>query len=111
MRLPVGHIAFLVALLPLAVTAANAEDVSKKIQFQPETEIAFDHSGKFITHKVEADGVQTADNNGSMQSVTVARLGANGKIETFCTTDKSAAVAWMNATPRQTRVDLDREEK
>lgn len=111
MRLPLDLFVFLVFLFPLTVTAANSESADKKVQFQPETEVAFDHSGKFITHKTEANGVQTADNNGSMQNVTVARLGASGKIETFCTTDKVAAVAWMNATPGKPPVDIDREEK
>ena len=111
MRLPLGLFAVLMFLFPLTVVAANSENSDKKVQFQPETEVAFDHSGKFITHKTEADGVQTADNNGSMQNVTVARLGANGKIETFCTTDKAAAVAWMNAAPGKPPVDINMKEK
>ena len=111
MRLSVGVFAVLGFLFPLTVAAANSETADKKVQFQPETEVAFDHSGKFITHTTEANGVQTADNNGSMQNVTVARLGANGKIETYCTTDKAAAVAWMNATPGKPPIDIDREEK
>lgn len=111
MRPPVGLFAVLVILLPLTVAAANSENAAKKVQFQPETEVAFDHSGKFITHKTAANGVQTAHNNGSMQNVTVARLGANGKIETYCTTDKAAAVAWMNATPGKPPVDIDMKKK
>ena len=48
-----------------------------------------------LTHSTLADGSVIADHNGSMGNVTVARMGPGGIIETFCTTDETAARAWM----------------
>jgi len=67
----------------------------EQIKFAPATRAAFDHSGSRVIHSTLADGSQFADHNGSMGNVTVARLGADGTMETFCTTDESAARAWM----------------
>jgi len=57
--------------------------------------IAFDRSGKFVTRRTLTDGSKVTEFNGSMRSVTVARMGADGKIETYCTTDMEAARSWM----------------
>ena len=67
----------------------------EQINFAPATRTAFDHSGSRVIHSTLADGSRFADHNGSMGNVTVARLGADGTMETFCTTDESAARAWM----------------
>ena len=67
----------------------------EQIEFSPESMKAFDHSGKLVKHSVHADGSESADHNGSMGNVTVARIGSNGAIETFCTSDAEAAKAFM----------------
>ena len=59
------------------------------------SQAAFDHSGKMVTRSVMADGSIVAEHNGSLGNVTVARLGPDGKVETFCTTDAVAARSWM----------------
>jgi len=66
-----------------------------QIKFSPTTMVAFDRSGSKVTHRTMADGSQSADYKGTMGSVTVARMGADGNIETFCTTSEVAARAWM----------------
>jgi hypothetical protein len=66
-----------------------------QIKFSPSTEVAFDHSGDRITHSTLADGSQVAEHNGTLGNVTVARLGPDGTMETFCTSDEDAARAWM----------------
>jgi hypothetical protein len=66
-----------------------------QIVFTTATEAAFDRSGKMLTTRVEVDGTKTVENNGSFGNVTVARLNADGKVETFCTTDAGAASSWM----------------
>jgi len=67
----------------------------QQISFSPTTMRAFDHSGKAVIHRKMVDGSHAADHNGSMGNVTVARLGPDGMIETFCTTDETAAKVWM----------------
>jgi len=67
----------------------------EQIAFSPATMLAFDHSGQSVIHSKMADGSQVADHNGSMGNVTVARIGPDGVIETFCTTDEAVAKAWM----------------
>jgi hypothetical protein len=67
----------------------------EQIKFSPETMVAFDRTGKFTTRRTLADGSSITQFNGSMRSVTVARMGPDGKIETFCTSDAEAARSWM----------------
>jgi hypothetical protein len=67
----------------------------EKIVFSPKAMIAFDRSGKSIKHHTRKDGSTMSEHNGSMGNVTVARLGSDGKIETFCTHDAESAKAWM----------------
>jgi len=66
-----------------------------KISFTLPSMAAFDHSGKMVTHHVLADGSKSADHNGSLGNVTVARMGPDGKVETYCTTDADSAKDWM----------------
>jgi len=67
----------------------------EQIKFAPATQTAFDHTGNRITHRTMPDGSRAADHNGSMGNVTVARMGPDGNIETYCTTDEANAKAWM----------------
>lgn len=65
------------------------------IAFAPATKRAFDRSGKSITHSKRADGSSMTEHNGSLGNVTVARLGPDGTVETYCTSDEATARAWM----------------
>ena len=82
-------------LLIAATPGEHRYTPKEQISFSPATMRAFDHSGLAVIHSEKADGSQVADHNGSMGNVTVARMGANGMIETFCTTDEAVARAWM----------------
>ena len=66
-----------------------------QIDYTEATRTAFDHSGKTLSRSVQTDGSIAVENNGSAGNVTVARLGPDGKIETFCTTDILLARSWM----------------
>ena len=89
----------LTILAPLSSALAETIDVPatprEAIFLSAETEIAFDRSGKRLTSKTLADGSVLTDHNGSLQNVTVARVGPDGSIETYCTTDREVAVDWM----------------
>jgi len=67
----------------------------EKIKFASSTKAAFDHSGDRISHSTLADGTQLAEHNGTLGNVSVARIGPDGAVETFCTGDEEAARAWM----------------
>jgi hypothetical protein len=100
-----------ILLFPLALSAAdpskvprtlNAADPNKvlrtpldQIHFDASTTRAFDRSGQYVTTKVKADGTVQTEVNGSFQNVTVARMGADGVIETYCTTSEQDAKNWM----------------
>jgi hypothetical protein len=80
--------------------AAEAGDASRftdkhQIEFSPSSKLAFDRSGNRVSHLFLAGGVMLAEHNGTMGNVTVARLGADGAVETFCTTSETAAKAWL----------------
>lgn len=80
----------------IAVEEAEHRYTAKeRIAFSPATKHAFDRSGKTITHSIRADGSSSSEHNGSMGNVTVARMGPDGTVETYCTGDESAARAWM----------------
>jgi hypothetical protein len=86
-------------LAPLTSAAAEIFEVpstpKEAIVLSAETEAAFDRSGKRLTSRSMPDGSVVSDHNGSLQNVTVARVGPDGRIETYCTTDREAAVNWM----------------
>ena len=102
---------FLSFLFPLALNAAdptkaprtlNAADPTKvprtpldEVHFEPSTTRAFDRSGQYVTTKAKADGTVQTELNGSFQNVTVARMGPDGTIETYCTTGEQDAKNWM----------------
>ena len=65
------------------------------IRLAPATERAFDRSGQLVTRRTLPNGAQVAEHNGTMQNVTVARIGEDGKIETFCTTEQEAALDFL----------------
>jgi hypothetical protein len=81
----------------LSFAAENEHQYTAKdqIRFSPETGIAFDRTGKFAVSRTLADGSTITELNGSMRSVTVARMGPDGKVETYCTSDAEAARSWM----------------
>ena len=95
----------LTILSPLSSAVAQTFDVPstprEAIEFSNEIEVAFDHSGKRVSSRSMADGSVVSDHNGSLQNVTVARIGPDGRIETYCTTDREAAVDWMARLDRQ----------
>lgn len=66
-----------------------------QIRFSPSTTDAFDFSGRKVTEVRLPDGTIMANHNGTMQSVTVARVAADGSIETFCTTSEAEAREFM----------------
>lgn len=74
--------------------STSATDGSEPIVFSPEIQRAFDRSGKHLSRSKSAAG-DHIDHNGSHQMVTVARIGADGEIETLCTGDEAAAKAFM----------------
>jgi hypothetical protein len=78
-----------------AEEAAHRYTAKERIAFSPATKRAFDRSGKTITHSTRADGSSSTEHNGSMGNVTVARMGPDGTVETYCTSDEPAAKAWM----------------
>jgi len=82
--------------LVFAVEEAEHQYTAKEeIVFSPETRIAFDRSGKYTTSRTLTNGSTVTEFNGSMRSITVARMGPDGKVETYCTSDAQAAKSWM----------------
>jgi len=71
------------------------QEPRNEIRFDAATERAFDHTGKHQTVSHQPDGTTLTEFNGSFQNVTVARIGADGKVETLCTTDQEAARRFM----------------
>jgi len=98
-------------LFPLALNAAdptkvpstlNAAEPIKvprtpldQVHFDESTTRAFDRSGQYVTRKTKANGTVQTELNGSFQNVTVARMGPDGVIETYCTTSEQDAKNWM----------------
>ena len=76
-------------------TPSDVKPIQGKI-FVAATLKAFDHSGKAVIHSVRADGSRVADHRGTLGHVMVARMGADGTFETYCTTEESAAEAWLS---------------
>jgi hypothetical protein len=91
---------FCLSVAPLFVMAEEQKGqwfpTRDEISFAPSSEAAFDRSGKLVSHKTLAGGALIAEHNGSLGNVTIARLGPDGKVETFCTTDEEAAKSWMS---------------
>jgi hypothetical protein len=89
----------LIFVFPPALLADPSGEVPRtsvdQIHFDASTTRAFDRSGRYVTTKVKADGTVHTELNGSFQNVTVARIGANGVIETYCTTSEQDAKNWM----------------
>lgn len=67
----------------------------EQIAFSPAVLVAFDRTGKYATSRTLADGSTITEYNGSMMNVTVARLGPDGKVETYCTGSEEVARSWM----------------
>lgn len=79
------------------VEAGGAPRITDKdqIEFSTSSKLAFDRSGNRVSHHFLTGGVMLAEHKGTMGNVTVARLGADGAVETFCTTSEAAAKAWL----------------
>ena len=96
----VRHLSLAILLAsPQLLIAAEQTDhrytPKEQIIWSPSAEVAFDRTGKYVTQRTPADGSTINEFNGSMRSVTVARLGPDGKVETYCTSSAEAARAWM----------------
>ena len=83
------------SLLVAAEKGEHRYTPREQIEFKQITLLAFDHSGKMVTRRQQADGSSLAEHNGSLANVTVARLGADGKVEAYCTSDAEAAKTFM----------------
>ncbi|MGA9572939.1 MAG: hypothetical protein WBS20_03215 [Lysobacterales bacterium] len=84
------------AWFPFCSFAAEAQDPSPdEYEFSSSTVAAFDHSGKRVTHQTLPNGTVLAEHNGTLGHVMVARVGADGRIETFCTEHEQYARNWM----------------
>jgi hypothetical protein len=98
-------VAGLASALALQAQEPPAAPQPGEIRFDAATERAFDRTGKHQTVSHKPDGTTLTEFNGSFQNVTVARIGADGKVETFCTTDQEAARRFMageDVEPRNT---------
>jgi len=67
----------------------------EQIVFSPAAITAFDRTGKYASSRTLADGSRLTEYNGGMMNITVARMGPDGKVETYCTGSAEAARAWM----------------
>ena len=85
------------ALLSTLLTAVAQPE--RKIQFTPETQLAFSRDNARTTVKTLENGSQVVEFNGSRQLVTVARIGPDGKVETFCTAHEKLAKAFLAGEP------------
>lgn len=89
---------------PLPLGAAeppvNTASPEARVEFTPRIRKAFDQSGKAVIHSKLPDGSSMADHNATLGHVTLARIGPDGRIETFCTTDETEASAWMSRAGR-----------
>jgi hypothetical protein len=117
-RLVIYTLFFSMLISPLLAVAEQAEPHKysnrEEIAFEPSTQVAFDRSGTQVISKIQLDGSIIAEHHGSLANITVARRGPDGTVETFCTTDASAAKAWMagaDALKPATSVNLFIEEK
>jgi hypothetical protein len=118
MNIPTSVLTLAAIVTPLTATSAGPSEVPatprESIVLSEATELAFDRSGRFVTTETRPDGSIISHHNGSMQNVTVARVGPDGQIETFCTTDKEKAVDWIarsRGRPSNSNLEIPAEEK
>ena len=118
MNFPTSIVALAAIFTPLIANSAGPVEVPStprdSIVLSEATDLAFDRSGRYVTTETRSDGSIIAHHNGSLQNVTVARVGPDGRIETFCTTDKERAVDWIarsDGRPSSTHPELPVEEK
>jgi len=83
-------------LCALAQTSAPPRTAADQIRFSEPTLRAFDRSGAHVTLDRRPDGALHAHHHGSFQNVTVARIGPDGTVDTYCTTDEQHARRWMS---------------
>ena len=91
------------ALGTLLAPAALAQDsdipgfpARDDIVLVPQTQQAFDRTGTRNIEVTLSNGTIISDHNETLQSVTVARLGPDGSVETLCTEDKAQALDFMS---------------
>lgn len=86
--------------LPFPSAAAeppgDAASAPPRLEFTPPIRRAFDRSGKAVVHRRFPDGSSMAEHNATLGHVTLARIGPDGSIETYCTTDEADAGAWLS---------------
>ena len=89
----------LMALSPVVLAAGGPGEqqypAQEDIRFSPAVERAFDYSGDLVTQITLPDGTVFASHNGTMQNVTVARVGPDGNIQTLCTSSRAEAAAFL----------------
>ena len=118
MNIPTSVLTLAAIVTPLTATSAGPTEVPatprELIVLSEATELAFDRTGRFATTETRPDGSIISHHNGSLQNVTVARVGPDGQIETFCTTDKERAVDWLaraHDRPSNSNFEMPAEEK
>lgn len=115
MKIPTSIVALAAIFTPLIANSTDPVEVPgtprDSIVLSEATDLAFDRSGRFVTTETRPDGSIISHHNGSLQNVTVARVGPEGQIETFCSTDKERAVDWMARSHRRPHHEFPAEEK
>ena len=118
MKIPTSVLTLAAIFTPLIANSTGPVEVPStprdSIVLSEASDLAFDRSGRFVTTETRPDGSIISRHNGSLQNDTVARVGPDGWIETFCTTDKKRAVDWMarlDGRPSSTHPELPVEEK
>lgn len=118
MNIPTSIFTLVAIFTPLTAASAGPIEVPgtprDAIVLSEATELAFDRSGRYVTTETRPDGSIISHHNGSLQNVTVARVGPDGRIETFCTTDKKRAVDWIarsDGRPSNINFEMPAEEK
>ena len=66
------------------------------IEFDARTLKAFDRTSQYVTRSRAPDGASRVHFNESFQYVTVARVGADGKIEILCTSSEEEAQRFLS---------------
>jgi len=99
MRKSLIFIILLMMLSPVVLAAGGPGErqypAQRDITFSSTVERAFDYSGDLVTQVTLPDGTVFASHNGTMQNVTVARMGPDGDIQTLCTSSRAEATAFL----------------
>mgnify|MGYP001813021798 FL=1 len=106
----IGRLLLLIAfVLPNPLVAdgqpGSGEVLTASRSFSPVTRMAFDHKGVVVTHSMRANGVKEAEHHGTLGHVTVARIGADGKLEVLCTSGEDTARTWLAGEDQSRGID------